>query len=67
MKNTAEKLKKGLLECLQNSPFIRQRMKYFLQVNELYREEQKLRVNDSNVVGENQKFNIVLKSLKKEK
>ncbi len=35
-------------------------MKYFLQV-ELYRvEEQKLRVNDSNVVGENQKFNIVL-------
>ncbi len=43
-------------------------MKYFLQVNELYRvEEQKLRVNDSNVVGENQKFNIVLKSLGRKK
>ncbi len=38
------------------------RMKYFLQVNRLYRvEEQKLRVNDSNVVAGKIKFNIVLK------
>ena len=48
-----KKLKKGMvLSAYKNSPFIRQRMKYFLQVNELYKvEEQKLRVNDSNVVG----------------
>lgn len=52
-KTRLKKLKKGLvLSAYKNSPFIRQRMKYFLQVNELYRvEEQKLRVNDNNVVG----------------
>lgn len=52
-KTRLKKLKKGLvLSAYKNSPFIRQKMKYFLQVNELYKvEEQKLRVNDNNVVG----------------
>lgn len=41
-----KKLKKGyVLDAYNNSPFIRQKMKYFLQVNDLYKvEEQKLRV-----------------------
>ncbi len=50
-----EKAQKVGSECFTKTvPFIRQD-KYFLQVNELYRvEDEKLRVNDSNVVGENQ-------------
>ncbi len=40
-----------LSACQKQSFHYGQRMKYFLQVNELYRVEQKLRVNDSNEVG----------------
>ncbi len=63
-----KKLKKGLaLSAYKNSPFIRQRMNIFYKSMNCNIEEQKLRVNDSNVVGENQKFNIVLKSLGRKK
>lgn len=65
-----KKLKKGyVLDAYNNSPFIRQKMKYFLQVNDLYKvEEQKLRVNDSNVVGGKSEIQLSLRvSWKKEK
>ena len=64
------KLQKGFkLYLYKKSPFIRQRMKYFLQVNELYKvEEQKLRVSDSNVVGGKSEIQLSLEvSWKKEK
>lgn len=64
------KLQKGFkLKIYKNSPFIRQRMKYFLQANDLYKvEEQKLKVNDSNVVGGKSEVQLSLEvSWKKEK
>jgi len=69
-KTRLRKLKKGfVLDAYNNSPFIRQKMKYFLQVNELYKvEEQKLRVSDSNVVGGKSEIQLSLRvSWKKEK
>lgn len=65
-----KKLQKGfVLDAYNNSPFIRQKMKYFLQVNDLYKvEEQKLRVSDSNVVGGKSEIQLSLRvSWKKEK
>lgn len=64
------KLQKGFkLKMYKRSPFIRQRMKYFLQANDLYIvEEQKLRVNDNNVVGGKSEIQLSLEvSWKKEK
>lgn len=64
------KLQKGFkLKIYKNSPFIRQRMKYFLQANDLYKvEEQKLKVNDNNVVGGKSEVQLSLEvSWKKEK
>lgn len=65
-----KKLQKGfVLDAYKNSPFIRQKMKFFLQVNDLYKvEEQKLRVSDSNVVGGKSEIQLSLRvSWKKEK
>ena len=64
------KLQKGfILNAYKDSYFIRQKMKYFLQVNDLYKvEEQKLRVSDSNVVGGKSEIQLSLRvSWKKEK
>lgn len=64
------KLKKGfILNAYKDSYFIRQRMKYFLQVNDLYKvEEQKVRVNDNNFVGGKSEIQLSLRvSWKKEK
>lgn len=64
------KLEKGFkLKIYKRSPFIRQRMKYFIQANDLYKvEEQKVRVNDSNVVGGKSEIQLSLEvSWKKEK
>jgi DNA segregation ATPase FtsK/SpoIIIE-like protein len=64
------KLQKGFkLKIYKNSPFIRQKMKYFLQANDLYKvEEQKVRVNDNNVVGGKSEIQLSLEvSWKKEK
>lgn len=64
------KLEKGFkLKIYKNSPFIRQKMKYFLQANDLYKvEEQKVRVNDNNVVGGKSEIQLSLEvSWKKEK
>ena len=65
-----KKLQKGFkLKIYRGSPFIRQRMKYFLQANDLYIvEEQKLKVNDNNVVGGKSEIQLSLEvSWKKEK
>ena len=64
------KLKKGfVLNAYKESFLIRQRMKYFLQVNDLYKvEEQKVRVNDNNFVGGKSEIQLSLRvSWKKEK
>lgn len=52
-KTRLRKLRKGpVLWAYRESPLLRYRFKYFLQVNDLYKvEEQKLRVSDDNVVG----------------
>lgn len=65
-----KKLQKGfVLDVYKDSIFIRQKMKFFLQANDLYKvEEQKLRVSDSNVVGGKSEIQLSLKvSWKKEK
>ncbi len=64
------KLKRGsVLWAYEKSPLARYRFKYFLQVNDLYKvEEQKLRVDDHNVVGGKSEIQLSLKvSWKKEK
>lgn len=64
------KLKRGrVLGAYKESPLARYRFKYFLQVNDLYKvEEQKLRVDDHNVVGGKSEIQLSLKvSWKKEK
>lgn len=64
------KLKRGrVLGAYKESPLLRYRFKYFLQVNDLYKvEEQKLRVDDHNVVGGKSEIQLSLNvSWKKEK
>lgn len=57
------KLKRGsVLWAYEKSPLARYRFKYFLQVNDLYKvEEQKLRVDDHNVVGGKSEIQLSLK------
>lgn len=64
------KLRKGpVLWAYKESPLLRYKFKYFLQVNDLYKvEEQKLRVSNDNVVGGKSEIQLSLRvSWKKEK